>query len=191
MMSLLFCFVCVCSHVSVSASDKDDKTSASNSIGIILAISCIIFGTVFGMILRQVYEKREGNLKPLEMIGTTGSTCDTDDDHSDNLNINLNQPVFLNDDDREATVWCDRQPHFIKNVLVAIISIGDYDHNYNSGFFQDVVSMTKDYTNVINTFVNVWKYNVIYKITNLNSNSNIIYSNDINFINNHTNYKLN
>ena len=70
---------------------------------------------------------------------------------------------------------------WIKNGLVGMIGISEYDELTN---LDGVVS---DYNNIINTFVKLYKYKILYK---LNDNS-LVYTNNINEINTEkNNFKL-
>ena len=74
-------------------------------------------------------------------------------------------------------------PHYSMNdPLIVIMGIGEYENNV----MPSLNGVKMDYENIINTFVNHWKYKVFYQL----SNNNCIYSNDINEINNNNNYKL-
>ena len=68
----------------------------------------------------------------------------------------------------------------IYDPLVVILGIGKYNG------LPDLPGVTKDYQNVINTFVNCWKYKVFYQ---LNDNTNM-YTNEINEVKCSNNYKL-
>ena len=70
----------------------------------------------------------------------------------------------------------------VDDALVAMIGIG----KYGSGL-HDLPGVSKDYQNVINSFVKVLKYKLLYQ----NSHNEIVYTNDMKIIDNENgNYKL-
>ena len=94
------------------------------------------------------------------------------------------------------------QPYLIDNALVVLLCIGLYNGMKN------LDGVPRDYDNIINTFVRVWRYKVLYKVDlDMDSdhddddevkldndggkiNSDLMYTNDIKVINAHRNYKL-
>ena len=69
-------------------------------------------------------------------------------------------------------------PYCMNDPLIVMMGIGKYDG------LPDLLGVTKDYDNVINTFVNEWNYKTFYQ---LNDNTTV-YSNNINKLK--RNYKL-
>ena len=74
-------------------------------------------------------------------------------------------------------------PFIVKKALIVFLGIGDYDDE-----LQNLPGVLKDYQNILNTFVETWKYHALYKIQD---NNQTIYSNAIETIKSHHNkFKL-
>ena len=78
-----------------------------------------------------------------------------------------------------TTVSAIAPPFVVNDGLVVIIGISEYEGLPN------LPGVIKDYENVINTFVKVWKYKILYKL----DDNTLVYSNDINHVTNKSNYK--
>ena len=72
-------------------------------------------------------------------------------------------------------------PYRINGALIVFLGIGDYDDK-----LKNLPGVSKDYQNILNTFVGIWKYNAFYK----NDKNITIYANDKNQIKSNSNYKL-
>ena len=72
-------------------------------------------------------------------------------------------------------------PYVINAALIVFLGIGDYNDA-----LQNLPGVFRDYQNILNTFVETWKYTVFYK-TDKNFS---IYTNNINIIKSNNNYKL-
>lgn len=82
--------------------------------------------------------------------------------------------------DASSKVSSIGEPFVVRQALVAIIGIGDYDGLPN------LPGVSKDYENITNIFGKIWKYHVMYKT----ENNQIIYTNDLKQIKSNKNYKL-
>lgn len=71
----------------------------------------------------------------------------------------------------------------IKNGLLGIIGVGEYDELV----LPNIDGISNDYTNIINTFVNLYKYKVLYKLDDHDNST--IYSNDMSEIKDKINFK--
>ena len=122
-----------------------------------------------------------GNLDMHMYVAKPQISSSTDSNLSTSLTCRMISPSRTTAASTQTFVSTVGPPFVVDNALVVLLCIGKYDPG-----LPNLAGVPRDYDNIINTFVTIWNYKVLYRT----DDDELIYTNDINVINSHREYKL-